>query len=252
VRELAAGLLVIVLDLPATCYLSGHPSEMIVVVLWSHAVLDMAEQRSWRAGLWIAFSAALVTQGAVGLVILLGSPRRRRRLIVTSAAALVVIAVYAPFAFLGVVRTQDYVWTVAGSSLWGPLLGSGHEFPWSARLVQGAAMGIVGLLAIRRLHGRAITWWLVPAVIMLMRLLLDPTNFEYYWTGVESMYVVGLCTANPSSWRRDVPFYIAGYPILLHGAAPAVFPAAIALAAFAYALAWSPGGTSPREAGLGA
>jgi hypothetical protein len=249
-RQLGAGLLLVVLDVPGICYLSGHPSEVLVVVLWAHAVFDVAGGSTWRAALWITVAALVVTQGAVGLVILFGARPLRRRVLVTAAAISALVTALAPFAVFGVVRTQDFVWTVSSNSLWGPILGGGHHFPWLARLGEGAAMGAVGVLAMRAHPPRNVGHWLVPATIVVARLLLDPTSFEYYWAGAQAMYVVGVATFDRRTWRRDLPFYLAGYPILLHGLAPSVYAAAVALVALGWALLRS-GRRARREEAAG-
>jgi hypothetical protein len=81
----------------------------------------------------------------------------------------------------------SYRWQVSPHSFLALLVAPGTPFGWTLRLAQGAFALTAGLLALRT---RSL--WLVPAVIVLARLLLDPLDNLYYVVGIEGPAIVGL------------------------------------------------------------
>ena len=55
----------------------------------------------------------------------------------------------------------------------------------------GIVVGLGGALA-RRLRGSREAVWLVPAATSLLRLLLDPVRYGYYWDTSLTLLVLGL------------------------------------------------------------
>ncbi len=73
-----------------------------------------------------------------------------------------------------------YRWHVTGG-LMGALLGDGHQFGWSLRVLQGSVtVALAGTLA--RLSRRSpASIYAVPFATALCRLLLDPMSISYYF-----------------------------------------------------------------------
>jgi len=85
----------------------------------------------------------------------------------------------------------DHEWRVTSGTLVGLVVGPGAHFSWIPRLAQ-ASLAVAGgaalALALRRnVHAL----WLVPLAVALVRLLLDPVSFGWYWLEVEALVLVG-------------------------------------------------------------
>ena len=97
----------------------------------------------------------------------------------------------APFALGGTFRMFDHEWRVTSGTLVGLVVGSGAHFGWALRLAQAAlaiGAGVALTFALRRtVHAL----WLVPLAVALVRLLLDPVSFGWYWLEIEALVLVG-------------------------------------------------------------
>ncbi|MGB9376912.1 MAG: hypothetical protein WCB04_05280 [Mycobacteriales bacterium] len=229
-RELAAGLLVLVLGLPSQAYLSGHPSELLIAVLWCHAALDVRAGKMWHAAGRVVLAGSLVTQGALGVAVLFGRPGPMRRVLkpalgVVGACA----AVYLPFQVFGVVHTGELTWPIAPTSALAPFFGAGTSIGWSGRLLQAALTLGAGVLIARLLSSERLAIWIIPATLALVRVSIDPQVFEYYWIGAQAAYVLAVCLTDRRTLRRWLPALVAGYAVLLADNGAPMVPAAIAL-----------------------
>jgi hypothetical protein len=63
---------------------------------------------------------------------------------------------------------------------------------WPLRLVQAGFAVAAGLAAARAARGSRHALWLVPGVVVLARLLLDPLDSYYYFVGIEGPALVAL------------------------------------------------------------
>src|SRR5439155_22762459 len=97
----------------------------------------------------------------------------------------------APFALAGAFRMLDHQWQVTSGTLVGLIVGPGAHFGWPLRLAQASlAIGVgaaLGFASRRSVH----SLWLVPLAVALVRLLLDPVSFGWYWLEVEVVLLVG-------------------------------------------------------------
>lgn len=125
------------------------------------------------------------------MVVLLLAPSVTRAFAGACVQAAVVSAMLAPFALAGTFRMFDHEWQVTSGTLVGLVVGPGAHFGWPLRLAQaalaiGAGVGITFALR-RTMHAL----WLVPLAVALVRLLLDPVSFGWYWLEVEALVLVG-------------------------------------------------------------
>jgi hypothetical protein len=143
------------------------------------------------AGAFVGLSAGFELWGVLGVVVLLLAPSVTRALAGACVLAAVVSAMLAPFAFAGTFRMFDHEWRVTSGTLVGLVVGPGAHFGWSLRLAQASlAIGAGAALAFtlrRSVHAL----WLVPLSVALVRLLLDPVSFGWYWLEVEALVLVG-------------------------------------------------------------
>jgi len=186
-------------------FVDGHPAEAIVPLLWVLAGIRAREDRVLWAGALIGLSAGLELWGVLGLPVLLLAPRRRRVLAGATVEALIVLCMLAPFALAGSLRMFQYDWRVASGTLLSLFAAPGAHFGWPLRLLQSALALTAGAsvaLALRRsLHAA----WLAPLAVALVRLVLDPLSFGWYWLEVEALVLIGaalLLTALPH--RRKI------------------------------------------------
>ena len=200
-----AGLAAVVLGVSLDAYSYGHPAQVVVPLLWMLAGLDAREGRSVRAGALVGLSAGFETWGVLGAPLLLLAPRTRGALRGLAVQALVAIGLYLPFVLAGDFRMFELRWKVEGWTLIRFLIPEGSDFPWTLRLVQGAAALAIGAtlaLALRR-SPRAL--WVVPLGIVAVRVLLDPALYSWYWVGLETVALVAAAELATSVGLRVAP-----------------------------------------------
>ena len=160
-------------------------------LLWMLAALWAREDRVVAAGALIGVSAGLELWGLLGIPVLLLAPRFRRAVLGTFVAAGLVLVPLAPFALAGSFRMFDHEWRVATGTLLGLVVDPGTHFGWPARLLQASlALGAGAAIALRLRRGLHAVW-LVPLAVALVRILLDPIAFGWYWLEVEAPVLVG-------------------------------------------------------------
>jgi hypothetical protein len=189
--RLAVGLLAVAGGLTHIAFVYGHPAEAIIPLLWVLAGLWAREGRVLSSGALVGLSAGFELWGVLGVVVLLLAPRITRALAGVCVQAAVVAAMLAPFALAGTFRMFDHEWRVTSGTLVGLVVGPGAHFGWPLRLAQASlALGAGAALAFamrRKVH----SLWLVPLAVALVRLLLDPVSFGWYWLEVEALVLVG-------------------------------------------------------------
>ncbi|MGZ8696037.1 MAG: hypothetical protein ACXWZ8_01330 [Gaiellaceae bacterium] len=189
--RLAVGLLAVGAGLTHISFVYGHPAEAIVPLLWVLAGLWAREDRVLVAGALVGLSAGFELWGVLGVAVLLLAPRLTRAVAGACVQAAVVAAMLAPFALAGTFRMFDHEWRATSGTLVSLVVGPGAHFGWPLRLAQASlAIGAGATLAIawrRSVH----SLWLVPLAVALVRLLLDPVSFGWYWLEVEALVLVG-------------------------------------------------------------
>jgi hypothetical protein len=189
--RLAIGLLAVAAGLTHIAFVYGHPAEAIVPLLWLLAGLWAREDRVLRAGALVGLSAGFELWGVLGVAVLLLAPRLTRAVAGACIQGVVVAALLAPFALAGTLRMFDHEWQATSGTLVGLVVGPGAHFGWPLRLAQASlAVATGGALAFA-LRRSAHALWLVPLAVALVRLLLDPVSFGWYWLEVEALILVG-------------------------------------------------------------
>jgi hypothetical protein len=105
--------------------------------------------------------------------------------------AAVVSAMLGPFVVAGTFRMFDHEWRVTSGTLVGLVVGPGAHFGWPLRLAQAALAIGAGAALTFALRRTAHALWLVPLAVALVRLLLDPVSFGWYWLEIEALVLVG-------------------------------------------------------------
>ena len=211
--RLAVGLLALASGLTHGAFVDGHPAEAVVPLLWVLAALWARKDRVVLAGALIAVSAGLELWGVLGLPVLLLAPQRRRAVTGGLATASLVLAQLAPFALAGTFRMFEHQWEIGTGTFLSLLLATGTHFGWPLRLVQSLLALSAGCAVARALRRSVHAVWLAPLGVVLVRLLLDPLSFGWYWLEVEALVLVGaalVLTALPTRFPAARPRSAAG------------------------------------------
>ena len=189
--RLIVGVLAVAAGLTQGAFVDGHPAEAIVPLLWILAGLSAREDRVFKAGVLIGFSAGLELWGVLGAPLLLLAPRLKRAFAGGLAEAGVVVAMLAPFALAGNFRMFEHEWRVATGTLLGLVVQPGTHFGWPLRLLQSALALGAGAAIATGLRRSAHALWLAPLGVVIVRLVLDPLAFGWYFLEAEALLLVG-------------------------------------------------------------
>jgi hypothetical protein len=200
-----AGLAAVALGVSLDAYSYGHPAQVVVPLLWMLAGLDAREGRSVRAGALVGLSAGFETWGVLGAPLLLLAPTTRGALRAFAVQAVVTIGLYLPFVLAGDFRMFELRWKVEGWTLVRFLIPEGSDFPWTLRLLQGAAALAVGVLLALALRQNPRALWAVALGIVSVRMLLDPALYSWYWLGLETVALVAAADLATSLRLRIAP-----------------------------------------------
>jgi len=213
--RLAVGLVAVAAGLTHGAFVDGHPAQAFVPLLWVLAGVWARENRAARAGALAGLSAGLELWGVLGAPVLLLVPRFRRAIFAGLVEAAVVAGLLAPFVVFGTFRMLEHEWHVSTGTLMSLFVEPGTGFGWPLRLLQSAlalAAGVAIALVLRKsIHAV----WLAPLVVVIVRLLLDPLSFGWYWLGAEALVLVGaalLLTALPTRFSAARPGRVAARP----------------------------------------
>jgi hypothetical protein len=189
--RLLAGLVAVASGLTHIAFVDGHPAEALAPLLWMLAALWAREDRVVAAGALLGLSAGLELWGVLGIPVLLLAPRLQRAVVGALAAGALVVAQLAPFALAGSFRMFDHEWRVSTGTLLGLVVDPGTHFGWPLRLLQASLTLGAGAAIALRFRRRLHAVWLVPLAVALVRILLDPIAFGWYWLEVEAPVLVG-------------------------------------------------------------
>jgi hypothetical protein len=200
-----AGLGAVALGVSLDAYSYGHPAQVVVPLLWMLAGLDAREGRSIRAGGLVGLSAGFEAWGVLGAPVLLLAPATRGAVRGLAVQALVTIGLYLPFVLAGDFRMFELRWKVEGWTLVRFLIPEGSDFPWTLRLLQGAAALAIGAALALTLRRSPRALWVVPLGIVAVRILLDPALYSWYWLGLETVALVAAAELATSLRVRVAP-----------------------------------------------
>ncbi len=198
--RLVVGLAAVALGLTHGAFVDGHPAEVLIPLLWVLAALEARRGRAAGAGIVIGLTAGLELWGVLGVPLLLLTPRLRSAANGLAVAVGVVVVQLAPFVLLGRFRMFDYEWRVAGGTVLSAIVPVGTHFGWPLRLLQASVACGLGAALAWRLRRSVHGVWLVPFVVVIARILLDPLAYGWYWLEAEALALVGaaaLFTAPP-------------------------------------------------------
>jgi hypothetical protein len=210
--RLLVGVLAVAGGLTHGAFVDGHPAQAFVPLLWVLAGIWVREERALSAGALIGLSAGLELWGVLGAPVLLLHPRFRRAVAGVLVETAVVVSLLAPFVVAGTFRMFEYEWHVSTGTLLSLLVEPGTDFGWPLRMLQSAlALGAGGAIAIA-LRRSAHAVWCAPLGVVVVRLLLDPLSFGWYWLAAESLVLVGAALVLrelPTRFARARPAAVA-------------------------------------------
>lgn len=191
---------------------AGHPADSLLPLLWILAAAEARRGRVLLAGAVVGLSAGLETWGILGVAVLALAPSARdagRGLLAAIGAAAVL---FLPFVAAGQFHMGGYRWLVSSQSLVSLVVAPGTPVGWPLRILQGAVAVGAGVAVARAARGSRHAVWLVPGVVVLARLLLDPLDSGYYFVGIEGPALIGLAVAAAYGLRLPGR-HLAGEPL---------------------------------------
>jgi hypothetical protein len=186
---LGLGVAGIALGVVGDAFAYGHPAETLVPLAWLVAAAEARRGRVVAAGAIVGLSAGLELWGALGIAVLALAPRLRdaaRGAVVQVATTLLVFVPFLPGA-----HTFDYRWQIGSGTLLSHVVAPGTPFGWPLRVAQ-AALAVGAAVATARVARRsAHAVWLVPLVVVSVRLAIDPVDNPWYWDAPLTLALVG-------------------------------------------------------------
>lgn len=189
--RLAAGILAVASGLTHLAFADGHPADAVVPLLWVLAGLSARADRPVRAGALIGLSAGMELWGVLGAPVLLLAPRFRRAVAGGLVEGAVVVVMLAPFALAGSFRMFDYRWRVETGTILSVAVEPGSGFGWPLRLLQASLALAIGAAVALGLRRSIQAVWLAPLGLAVVRILLDPQSFGWYWLQPEALVLCG-------------------------------------------------------------
>jgi hypothetical protein len=187
----AGGFAAVALGLPHSAFVDGHPAQLFVPLLWLVAARAARDGRTPLAGVLVGVSAGFETWGILGVAVLALAPSARRAAAGLAASVAAAAALYAPFALAGSFRMFELAWSVDEGTLISLVLEPGSPFPWSLRLLQGAAALAAGVAVAVALRRTTHAVWAGLAALVAVRIALDPVVYSWYWLAFQVLVVVG-------------------------------------------------------------
>jgi hypothetical protein len=187
-----AGLLALATGLTTHVYDAGHPANALLPVLWIVAAADARRGRAVRAAAIVGLCAGFETWGVLGIAVLAFAPSLRSALRASLVVVGIAAALFLPFVLSGHFAMGSFHWVVMGRSLLGHVVAPGTSFGWSLRLAQGGLALAAGVGVARAARRSPHALWLVPLVIVLVRIALDPLDSGYYFDGLQAPALAGL------------------------------------------------------------
>lgn len=200
---LLAGLIAVLTGLTSSGIDSGHPANALLPLLWIVAAARARRGKTLSAAVIIGLSAGVETWGILGIAVLALAPRLRSAVPAVALAAAIAIGMYLPFILEHQFAMGSYLWHVSDTSLMSYFIEPGTAIGWPLRVVQGGCTLFAGVVLARLTRRSPHALWLVPCIVVLVRLLLDPMDSGYYMVGIEAPAIVGLALF--SSWSARLP-----------------------------------------------
>jgi hypothetical protein len=187
-----AGFLAVATGLTTHVFDAGHPANALLPLVWIVAAAEARRGRVVRAAAIVGLCAGIETWGVLGIAVLACAPSSRGALRAVPVTVGVAAALFLPFVLAGHFAMGSYQWVVVSRSLLGHVVAPGTSFGWPLRLAQGslAVAAGVGVAWAKRRSPHAL--WLVPFVIVLVRIALDPLQSGYYFDGLQAPALAGL------------------------------------------------------------
>lgn len=172
-------------------YVSGHPADAVLPLLWIFAAAEARQGRTLRAGLIVGLSAGLETWGTLGVAVLALAPSRREAAAGALVAAGTALALFLPFMLGGHFGMWSFRWYVYRPSPLSMLVAADTPYSWPLRVAQGALAVGAGVGVARLLRHSPHALWAVPLAIVAAKLLLDPDLYSYYLAAPQGPIFVG-------------------------------------------------------------
>ncbi len=191
----------------------AHPTHAVIPLLWFLAARAARRDRIVLSGVLLGLAVGLDTWGLLGAGVLVAVPSWRSAARAAAFAFGVASLLWLPFALAGPIESFSYEWLPSVGSLPRRLLGP-EPVPWAYRMAQGLLAGGAGLLVAWRLRGTDQLAWVLPAVVVTVRVMLDPLSFDYYTTPITMMLIAGIAALVAQGASR-IAIVLAALALLL-------------------------------------
>lgn len=177
----------------------GHPSQLLIPVMWVMAACAARDGRFATAGALIGLSTGWEVWGMLGAPVIFCAMRPRLARAALGGLAAVTL-IYGPFVATRHFRMFQFHWNVSDATLVHLLRPELTAFPWTYRLLQASFALGAGTAVAFVTRRTAYSPWLVAMTVLSARLLLDPLMYPYYWLAPASL---AIAAAAFSVYRRN-------------------------------------------------
>ncbi|MFN2610809.1 MAG: glycosyltransferase 87 family protein [Actinomycetota bacterium] len=205
--EFATGCIVAIFSIGYRSFTSGQPSDGFIAAIWVLSAIAARKGHGWIAGALIGASVALKPWGALGFPLLLLAPNLKD--VIDGALVMTVISAvaYLPFILFGDFKMFTFRWLFEPHSPLRYLYGSSIGFTWQDRMIQGAIVSVVGVIATLKARRSGIAAWAAPLAIVATKVTLDPVRWYWYWIPIQLLCLWG--TTMIATRRQEIPWVLA-------------------------------------------